>query len=109
MDINRTSKQRCYMIPVGPDHHIESLLDELLRQHHYTYWVNDVAMETVNGITRPMYPVPPVETNGELEQLRRIDKAARTYVERRTHGNYSKLCDALFDGRPAMEPTGGNV
>ncbi len=39
----------------------------------------------------PSAPLP-----SELEQLRRIDKAARTYVENRTHGSYSKLCDALF-------------
>lgn len=58
-----TSKQRCYVIPVGPDHHIESLLDELLRQHHYTFWVNYVAMETTGGVTRPTYTLPPaVET-----------------------------------------------
>lgn len=37
--------------------------------------------------------------NQTLAQLRRIDQAARVYVENRTHGNYSKLCDALFDGR----------
>lgn len=48
-------------------------------------------------------PPSPVETSGELEQLRRIDRAARVYVDDRTHGNYSKLCDALFDGRPAVE------
>jgi len=44
----------------------------------------------------------PAETpyDATLEQLRRIDKAARVYAEDRTHGNYSKLCDALYDGRP---------
>jgi len=42
------------------------------------------------------------ETAGDetLAQLHRIDVAARVYVDNRTHGNYSKLCDALFDGRP---------
>jgi len=41
------------------------------------------------------------DTNDEqtLAQLRRIDEAARQYVDNRSHGNYSKLCDALFDGR----------
>lgn len=44
-----------------------------------------------------------VETDSALPQLHRIDKAARVYVDDRTHGNYSKLCDALFDGPSPVE------
>lgn len=60
----KSSKQHCFQIPVGPRHADEGALCELLRQHGVRYWVNDMAVETVNGITRPLYTVPPVETSG---------------------------------------------
>jgi hypothetical protein len=34
-----------------------------------------------------------------LDQLRRIDRAARHYVDNPGHGNFSRLRDALYDGR----------
>lgn len=55
------TKQRCFQIPVGPGALDESDLCKLLAQHGIRYWVNDVAVETVHGITRPVYTLPPPE------------------------------------------------
>lgn len=45
--------------------------------------------------------------HGELEQLRRIDKAARAFVDCKPGKDASKayaaLSDALFDGRPSVQ------
>lgn len=60
--VDRISKQRCFQIPVGPGALDESNLCKLLAQHGIRYWVNDMAVETVHGITRPAYTVPPPET-----------------------------------------------
>lgn len=47
---------------------------------------------------------------GELEQLRRIDKAARAFVDCKPGKDaakaYAALSDALFDGRPSAQETG---
>lgn len=59
------------------------------------YAILTEVMKDLRVAVEPTAPLP-----GELEQLRRIDKAAREYVENRTHGNYSKLCDALFSAIP---------
>lgn len=56
----------------------------------------------------------PVETSGELEQLRRIDRAARAFVNavpesmtfKAGQDAFNALCDALFDGRPAENGSG---
>jgi hypothetical protein len=109
-----TSKQRCYVIPVGPEHHIESLLEELLRQHHYTFWVNDMAMETANGVMRPKYPVPPDETAEEQDPCvshvamkvyeKALEQIASTDGIMLDKYEYRRIAQAALDGSP-LEPT----
>jgi hypothetical protein len=68
------------------------------------------AFDTLTEVIRQLHERIPDETNGELEQLRRIDQAARALVEivgsRKEWERcpeWQALTESLFDGRPDIK------
>lgn len=95
--------------------HAEALCAEVERLHSAH---DDLVKRHTALLTEKL--MRPVETPalrpGELEQLRRIDQAARTYVDalgphpsRHSFPEFEALTTALYDGRPAVETTAPRI
>jgi hypothetical protein len=71
-----------------------------------TFRLRETLIERLERVTHETLAL----RHGELEQLRRIDQAARTYVDalgphpsRHSFPEFEALTTALYDGRPAVE------